>query len=48
MDPNITTASLKAVVGALERLGVDLAPTGDLAGAGVGATDGSAGAGSQG
>ena len=24
MDPNITTASLKAVLGALERLGVDL------------------------
>jgi 2-isopropylmalate synthase len=48
MDPNITTASLKAVVGALERLGVDLALTGDLAGAGVGAADGSAGAGSKG
>jgi 2-isopropylmalate synthase len=48
MDPNITTASLKAVVGALERLGVDLGPTGDLAGAGVGAADGSAGAGSKG
>jgi len=34
MDPNITTASMKAVVGALERLGVDLAPSGEVAVAG--------------
>jgi 2-isopropylmalate synthase len=26
MDPNITTASMKAVLSALERLGVDSAP----------------------
>jgi hypothetical protein len=26
MDPNITTASMKAVLSALERLGVDIAP----------------------
>ena len=29
MDPNITTASMKAVLSALERLGVDLARSGD-------------------
>ena len=33
MDPNITTASLKAVLSALERLGIDLAGSGQLAGA---------------
>jgi len=31
MDPNITTASMKAVVSALERLGLALAPTSELA-----------------
>jgi len=30
MDPNITTASMKALVGALERLGVDLAQAPEL------------------
>jgi 2-isopropylmalate synthase len=29
MDPNITTASMKAVLGALERLGADLLPLGE-------------------
>ena len=31
MDPNITTASMKAVLGALERLGVDLLAVGEVA-----------------
>ena len=31
MDPNITTASMKAVLSALERLGVNLRPTGEVA-----------------
>jgi 2-isopropylmalate synthase len=31
MDPNITTASMKAVLSALERLGVDLVPSSELA-----------------
>jgi 2-isopropylmalate synthase len=35
MDPNITTASLKAVLSALERLGVDLVPAGEVAASGV-------------
>jgi 2-isopropylmalate synthase len=30
MDPNITTASMKAVLSALERLGVNLQPTGEV------------------
>jgi 2-isopropylmalate synthase len=33
MDPNITTASMKAVLGALGRLGVDLSQADELAGA---------------
>ena len=33
MDPNITTASMKAVLGALERLGVDLLAVGEVAAA---------------
>jgi 2-isopropylmalate synthase len=33
MDPNITTASMNAVLGALERLGVDLLPLGEAAAA---------------
>jgi len=33
MDPNITTASMKAVLSALERLGVDLLPLGEAAAA---------------
>ena len=32
MDPNITTASMKAVLSALERLGVELAATAEVAG----------------
>jgi len=36
MDPNITTASMKAVLSALERLGVDLVWSGQLAGASSG------------
>ena len=35
MDPNITTASLKAVLSALERLGVGLVPTGEVAASGA-------------
>jgi 2-isopropylmalate synthase len=31
MDPNITTASMKAVLSALERLGVDLLAVGEVA-----------------
>ena len=31
VDPNITTASMKAVLSALERLGVNLRPTGEVA-----------------
>jgi 2-isopropylmalate synthase len=31
MDPNITTASMKAVVSALERLGIDLLPLSEVA-----------------
>ena len=34
MDPNITTASMKAVLSALERLGVAFEPSAELAGAG--------------
>jgi hypothetical protein len=30
MDPNITTASMRAVLSALERLGVDLATAGQF------------------
>ena len=33
MDPNITTASMKAVLSALERLGVDLVAVGEMAAA---------------
>jgi len=33
MDPNITTASMKAVLSALERLGVSLEPAGEVAAA---------------
>jgi 2-isopropylmalate synthase len=35
MDPNITTASLKAVLSALERLGVDLVAAGEVAASGL-------------
>jgi hypothetical protein len=33
MDPNITTASMKAVLSALERLGVSLEPAGEVSAA---------------
>jgi hypothetical protein len=34
MDPNITTASMRAVLSALERLGVDLAAADEMTQAG--------------